>query len=322
MKLYFIKIRDLFIPDGIGINLIYLISTELKALEEISKMCGEIKVKTGKDDKEKEETRPLITISDLQKLKMNEVIIRRLRMAPFKTKLTPDYKMNWGRTYKLASTSDIKERPKHEVKVFDIKKFVDDNKKNNNPFASGFPTGGGFGSGSGIPSPFAGGFNSPYPDLFGGNLETKNDFDFPSTPKEQESKIDIDRLLKNIDAKIAELEEEEKIIDQEESSKKKNTIISSPKDDIIIEQKDKENSSNSQEDFKSLITSFNDEQFIETKDNNPFEKQDTPKNIDELIDKIKEQSDTKENIKPNMNLVEENKYKEVSDDEFFDDFFD
>ena len=89
-----------------------------------------------------------------------------------------------------------------------------------------------------------------------------------------------------------------------------------------IEEKDKENSSNSQEDFKSLITSFNDEQFIETKDNNPFEKQDTPKNIDELIDKIKEQSDTKENIKPNMNLVEENKYKEVSDDEFFDDFFD
>ena len=52
-----------------------------------------------------------------------------------------------------------------------------DNKKNNNPFASGFPTGGGFGGGSGIPSPFAGGFNSPYPDLFGGNLETKNDFD-------------------------------------------------------------------------------------------------------------------------------------------------
>ena len=303
-------------------NLIYLISTELKALEEISKMCGEIKVKTGKDDKEKEETRPLITISDLQKLKMNEVIIRRLRMAPFKTKLTPDYKMNWGRTYKLASTSDIKERPRREVKVFDIKKFVDDNKKNNNPFASGFPTGGGFGGASGIPSPFAGGFNSPYPDLFGGNLETKNDFDFPSTPKEQESKIDIDRLLKNIDAKIAELEEEEKIIDQEESSKKKNTILSSPKDDIIIEEKDKENLSNSQEDFKSLITSFNDEQFIETKDNNPLEKQDTPKNIDELIDKIKEQSDTKENIKPNMNLVEENKYKEVSDDEFFDDFFD
>ena len=67
-------------------NMIYLISTELRALEEISKMCGEVKVKTGKDEKEKEETRPLITISDLQKIKMNEVIVRRLRMPPFKTK--------------------------------------------------------------------------------------------------------------------------------------------------------------------------------------------------------------------------------------------
>lgn len=39
-------------------NMVYLISTELRALEEISKMCGEIKVKTGKDDKEKKKTRP------------------------------------------------------------------------------------------------------------------------------------------------------------------------------------------------------------------------------------------------------------------------
>ena len=44
--------------------------------------------------------------------------------------------------------------------------------------------------------------------------------------------------------------------------------------------------------------------------------------VDELIDKIKEQSIQSNNIKPNMNLVEKNKYKEVSDDEFFDDFFD
>lgn len=43
-------------------NMIYLISTELKALEEISKMCGEKKSK--KDDKTS--STPLITISDLQ----------------------------------------------------------------------------------------------------------------------------------------------------------------------------------------------------------------------------------------------------------------
>ena len=62
---------------------------------------------------------------------MNEVIIRRLRMPPFKTKLTPDYKMDWGRTYKLASTSNIKERPRHEVKVFDVREYVKEKKKEN-----------------------------------------------------------------------------------------------------------------------------------------------------------------------------------------------
>ena len=45
-------------------NLVYLISTEMKALEEISKMCGEVKVT---DEKDKNATRPLITITDLQK---------------------------------------------------------------------------------------------------------------------------------------------------------------------------------------------------------------------------------------------------------------
>ena len=42
-------------------NIIYLITTELKALEEISKMCGEVKSK--KDDKTA--STPLVTVSDL-----------------------------------------------------------------------------------------------------------------------------------------------------------------------------------------------------------------------------------------------------------------
>ena len=74
-------------------NIVYLISTEMKALEEISKMCGEVKVT---DEKDKNATRPLISITDLQKMKLFEAIIIRLRMSPFKTKLEPDFKMNWG----------------------------------------------------------------------------------------------------------------------------------------------------------------------------------------------------------------------------------
>ncbi|MCI5702029.1 MAG: type IV secretory system conjugative DNA transfer family protein [Erysipelotrichaceae bacterium] len=357
-------------------NMIYLISTELKALEEISKMCGDIKVKTGKDDKEKEETRPLITISDLQKLKMNEVIIRRLRMPPFKTKLTPDYKMDWGRTYKLASTSNIKERPRHEVKVFDVREYVKEKKKENNPFAKGLGGTNPFGGSS----PF-GDFPSSMPGMFGsGGFDFDNDFASP--PKGNvDSKIDVDRILKNIDAKIAELEEEEKRIDQEES-KNKNQISTTPKDtsnelnlsntldnsnlnnnmdnnsnDIlknILNDNSDNNSGNSlnnilnndlksdnfsetinltnndtnnnvekneNDNFKSFISTFDDADFVEKEDKNPIEEKDTPENIDELIDKIKKQTELKENIKPNMDLVEENKYKEVSDDEFFDDFF-
>ena len=64
-------------------NLIYLISTELKALEEISKMCGEVKSK----EKDKTASTPLVTVSDLQKLKLFQAIIIRWRKNPFKTDL-------------------------------------------------------------------------------------------------------------------------------------------------------------------------------------------------------------------------------------------
>lgn len=58
-------------------NLLYLLTTELAALKEISELCGEVKVKVGKGDKEREETRPLVTVSDLQKMKQFEAIIIR-----------------------------------------------------------------------------------------------------------------------------------------------------------------------------------------------------------------------------------------------------
>ena len=61
-------------------------------------MCGEVKSK--KDDKTA--STPLVTVSDLQRMKQYEVIILRLRKQPFKTKITPDYKLNWGTNYPLA----------------------------------------------------------------------------------------------------------------------------------------------------------------------------------------------------------------------------
>ncbi len=103
-------------------NLIYLVTTELKALEEISKMCGEVKSK--KDDKTA--STPLVTVSDLQRMKENEAIILRLRMNPFKTKFTPDYKMDWGEKYPLAGYPT---REKRAVHTFDLKEFVKEEKK-------------------------------------------------------------------------------------------------------------------------------------------------------------------------------------------------
>ena len=103
-------------------NIIYLITTELKALEEISKLCGEVKSK--KDDKTA--STPLVTVSDLQRMKQFEVIILRMRLQPFKTKFTPFFKINWGKKYPPAKYPT---RPKKPVHTFDIKEYVKNQKK-------------------------------------------------------------------------------------------------------------------------------------------------------------------------------------------------
>lgn len=103
-------------------NIVYLITTELKALEEISKMCGEVKSK--KDDKTA--STPLVTVSDLQRMQMYETVILRMRKQPFKTKLIANHKLDWGKKYPLAKYPT---RAKREVKTFDIKEFVKNQKK-------------------------------------------------------------------------------------------------------------------------------------------------------------------------------------------------
>lgn len=140
-------------------NLVYLISTELKALEEISKMCGEVKVT---DEKDKNATRPLISVSDLQKMKLFEAIIIRLRTNPFRTKLEPDFKMNWGIA---RNEAPYPERKKELIQTFDLKKYVTEEKSkkmaaNNNGMNMGgvpnpFKPNPGF-------SPFGGGTASPF----------------------------------------------------------------------------------------------------------------------------------------------------------------
>ena len=66
-------------------NIIYLLSSDIETLEEVSKMCGN-KSSDGK-------MLPLVSVSELKTLKMFEVIILAQRVMPYKTKLCPYYKL-------------------------------------------------------------------------------------------------------------------------------------------------------------------------------------------------------------------------------------
>ena len=200
-------------------NLIYLISTELKALEEISKMCGEVKSK--KDDKTS--SRPLITVTDLQNLKEEQAIILRSRMRPFKTTLMFDYKMNWGKKYPKAL---YPVREKQPVKLFDLKKFVEEARKKKideligsggMPNIPGLPPLPGMNMQSKGENPFMGlpGMDSPNPFMPSSNNKKK-------APN-------LDDLVKRIDAKIAELEEEERREKEANAKSEKKEPISSDK---------------------------------------------------------------------------------------------
>jgi len=215
-------------------NILYLISNELQALEEISKMCGEVKSK----EKEKTSSTPLVTVSDLQRLKIGEIIAIRMRMMPFKTKFAMDWQLVrdgiWGKEYPKA---EYPSRDKKEVQLFDIREFVKKKKQEkmesminetstSSPFGGSNPFGGvnPFGGSSnpfGGSSPFGSGtnpFGSPKE-----SMPTLNSL-LGNEPTSKTDSFNVDELVKKIDAKIAELEEEERK-EQEAKKDEKNKII-------------------------------------------------------------------------------------------------
>ena len=300
-------------------NTIYLISTELKALKEISEMCGDIKVKTGKKDaegKDIEETRPLITISDLQKMKMNEVIVRRIRLAPFKTKLTPEWQMTWEHKYKKALVNNIPPRQRREVKMFNVKDFVKEKKGSNNPFAGSNPFAGAnpFGGGN----PFSDMGSSPFPDLFG---------PAPTNPSSNNSKIDVDKILANLDAKIAEIEAEEKKLAEEEKQEKNNKQENNIMNEInkvspnINDKSVKEAEVVSNTPIHDVLPKI-DNNFKPIATSGDFTQEGNIGDVSGIVDKIKETNKNNLQDDKSKEQQETSIYQEVSDDEFFDDFFD
>lgn len=288
-------------------NLVYLISTELAALEEISKMCGE--VKSG--DKDKTASTPLVTVTDLQKLKLFEAIIIRWRKSPFKTKYTPNFKMDWGHPH---SEAKFPVREKKEIAKFDVKEFVK-NKKRDNMLNSLDNNSGPFGNRPSSPfgggsSPF-GGSSSP----FGGS----NSNPFGSTSKNDSSSglfgggfgggLDLDAMMKDIDRKIAELDAEE-AKQKEELEKKKQEQekleTKEIKDDIknnssiIPESKEVKDAvvSEPKKDDKTFDFDFSDLDLDEIKED---------KNIEKIVEKNESKNESKkeqlniyDNVEPNF----------------------
>lgn len=236
-------------------NIIYLISTEIAALEEISKLCGEKKSK----EKDKTASTPLITVSDLQRLKQGETIILRTRQWPFKTKLVMNWKIDWGKKYDKAGYPT---REKLSIPMFDVKEFVDKvkadkfqnmvgNMNENTPFP----------------------FGNPSSNPFGGNPFMNN----------QDNGINLDDVVKRIDAKIAELEAEE--------------AASKESEDWSFDE---------QKDIPKVID--------ETKDNNEV-------NDVEVLEDNSTKANIEESEVDNSKVEASKTKDEVTDDEFFDDFW-
>ena len=70
-------------------SIIYLYSNDLYTLEEISKLCGNVK-------NEKGEIEPLVTKEELRVIKRLNAIVIMNRTMPLKTELVPNWKINWG----------------------------------------------------------------------------------------------------------------------------------------------------------------------------------------------------------------------------------
>ena len=88
-------------------NIIYLLSEDLPTLEDISRYCGE------------SNNKPLISVEELKSLDYFESIIMMIRMMPIKTKLLPDYKINWGYEDKII---ELPKRKEKEIKLYVEKK--------------------------------------------------------------------------------------------------------------------------------------------------------------------------------------------------------
>lgn len=232
-------------------NILYLLTGELSALEEISKLCGDKIVKVGKD--KKEETRPLITVTELQRFKQDEVLVLKHRLPPLRTKFLPFWNTDFGYGKNNADVppAEIISHEQRKIKLFDIREFVNKKKEekrkelfsnqtnNSNQFN---PYGGGSNPFGMQQNPFGtppSGSN-PFSAPVGQNSFNPGALGNPSGGiGSNDESLNIDDLIKKIDSKIAELEEEEKkdneAKDNEEAASSKKLVEDIMNDNNIKE---------------------------------------------------------------------------------------
>ena len=300
-------------------NTIYLISTELAALEEISKMCGEVKSK--KDDKTA--STPLVTVTDLQHMKFPDAILMRLRKHPFKTKLPLNDKIDWGYS---ADPAEYPTRDLKPIQMFDIKEYVKEKKKEKSMQEVGSMGGiGPMGMGGGM-NPFMG-FNPNANPMMGGT----------TLPPRGLADLDIDAMLRDIDKKIAELDAEEaakkkemedKISIVEDAPKVEDKLIPSKEEKVeqtpiidktpIIEENKEVKVEEPRVVIKPTQQSF-DLPNINTINRPVVNEVVKPEVEEEQVEILSDIPKPKINVDADSIVINDNM---ISDDEFFDDFFD
>ena len=290
-------------------NFVYLMSTELAALEEISKLLGDQKPPKVKKDEPAPPIRPLFTVSDLQALKEGEVIINRFRSMPFKTKLTYDYKIDWGKKYEMMQ---YVERPHHDVKVFDLKGYVTKLKGDpgNMPGMMGMP---GMSGGGGMMPGMMGMPMSSTGFVPGGLRST------PAMP------TSIDEYVKKLDEQIAKLEKEQ----EEEERREKERLAEQNK----IKEEIKDTVVETKEDIEKDINNIFEHKTNDVVVNAPVEENKFITNVAEPV--VIPEEDTRPKVttaptyedveKPKVNIdvdsVVVNNNAPANTDDFFDDFF-
>lgn len=279
-------------------NVIYLMSKELKALEEISRLCGEKKIK-GKEGKE--EKVPLINISELQRLKMGDAIILKDRSFPLKVKLLGTWEIGIN---ELPSAKDvtIAERARREIKIFEIRDKVKELKggDQNNLFA-------GMNQRNGMPPMFGGPMMGGLPSAPG----MPNMGGVPGMGTTPES-LDINDFIKQIDAKIAALEAEEAA-----EAAKSNPVSASVAPKIEPLQKDTFIEPVKVEEKPIVITPVSTPELVINEEEKPSS---PPESSVSIYEEVPDELAVK--INPNIDkIINDAIPEENTDDQFFDDFF-